>query len=81
VLYLGEFCRDYIASWLGPILEFTFLQQYCVHSWILVHYGIMRQEDEGVPELDWLQMFLAFAYLVEYEDHQRSRTRIRRITW
>jgi hypothetical protein len=73
-----RFYRDYIAAWLYPILEFTFSQQCCVNSWILAQYGITRQEVEGVPELDWLQMLLAsgcqldaFAYLVEYEDPEK----------
>jgi hypothetical protein len=48
---LDEFYHDYIAVWLGPILEFTFLQQHHVNSWILAQYGLTRQEVEGVPEL------------------------------
>jgi hypothetical protein len=55
----GEFYRDYIAAWLGPILEFTFAQQRCVNSWILAQYGITRQEVEGVPDLDWLRTLLS----------------------
>jgi hypothetical protein len=46
-----------------------------VSSWILAQYGLTRQEVEGVPELDCLQMLFArgcpldaFAYLVEYQD-------------
>jgi hypothetical protein len=70
----GEFYRDYIAAWLGPILEFTFAQQHCVNAWITAKYGLTRQEVEGVPELDWLRTLLSrgcpldvFAYLVEHE--------------
>jgi hypothetical protein len=70
----GEFYRDYIAAWLGPILEFTFAQQRCVNAWIIAQYGLTRQEVEGVPELDWLRTLLSpgcpldvFAYLVEHE--------------
>jgi hypothetical protein len=29
----GEFYRDYIAAWLGPVREFTFAQQRCVNTW------------------------------------------------
>jgi hypothetical protein len=74
----GEFYRDYITAWLGPILEFTFAQQRCVNAWIIAQYGLKRQEFEGVPELDWLRTLLsrgcpldAFAYLVEHEDFEK----------
>jgi hypothetical protein len=74
----GEFYRDYIAAWLGPILKFTFAQQRYVNAWIIAQYGLTRQEVEGVPELDWLRMLLArgcplgaFAYLVEDEDSEK----------
>jgi hypothetical protein len=70
----GEFYRDYIAAWLGPVFEFTFAHQWCVNAWILAQYGLTRQEVEGVPELDWLRTLLSrgcpldvFAYLVEHE--------------
>jgi hypothetical protein len=63
----GEFYRDYIAAWLGPILEFTFAHQRCINAWIVAQV-------EGVPELDWLRTLLSrgclldvFAYLVEHE--------------
>jgi hypothetical protein len=70
----SEFYRDYIAAWLGPILEFTFAQQRCVNAWIIAQYGLTRQEVEGVPELDWLRTLLSrgcpldvFAHIVEHE--------------
>jgi hypothetical protein len=70
----GEFYRDYIAAWLGPLLEFTLSHQRCVNAWIIAQYGLTRQEVEGVPELDWLQTLLSrgcpldvFAYIVEHE--------------
>jgi hypothetical protein len=73
----GEFYRDYIAAWLGPILEFPFAQQRCVNAWITAQYGLTWQEVEGVPELDWLRTLLsrgcpldAFAYQVEHEDSE-----------
>jgi hypothetical protein len=49
-----------------------------MNSWILAQYDISRQEVEGIPELDWLQMLLAcgcpldaFAYLVKCEDPEK----------
>jgi hypothetical protein len=71
----GEFYRDYIAAWLGPLLEFTFAHQRCVNAWIIAQYGLTHQEVEGVPELDWLRTLMSrgcpldvFAYLVEHEN-------------
>jgi hypothetical protein len=45
----GEFYRDYIAAWLGLILEFTFAQQHCVNAWIIAQYGLLLSFS-GAPQ-------------------------------
>jgi hypothetical protein len=73
----GEFYRDYIAAWLGPILEFTFAQQRCANACITAQYGLTRQKVEGVPELDWLRTLLARG-CPQTHSHTWSNTRMPR---
>jgi hypothetical protein len=54
-----EFYLDYVAAWLGSILEFTFSKQRFVNSFIIAQYGLTQQEVKNVPELDWLRTLLA----------------------
>jgi hypothetical protein len=54
----GEFYRDYIAGWIGPILEFARAHVRYVNSWIIAQYGMTRVEVENVMDNDWLNQLL-----------------------
>jgi hypothetical protein len=54
----GEFDRDYVAAWIGPILELACAHVRHVKSWIIAQYGMNRVEVENVMENYWLHQLL-----------------------
>jgi hypothetical protein len=54
----GECYRNYIAAWIGTILEFACAHVRHINAWIIAQYGMTRVEVENVMDNDWLHQFL-----------------------